>query len=198
MEEIYAAMIVYGLLAYYDGALFIPNREIMLEFQKALKNEDFGAVAKLVRNSEEILHATLNQEEEAVASYLHDIHNSEIPILKYNDENSLACVVTLAYLSARNKYQIRREEKNGKGFADFIFYPERQELPGIIIELKTDSTPEAAIAQIREREYCEKLKAAGVKKILLAGIHYDTRRKEHQCRIHSVMADIETIAGFTL
>jgi len=64
--------------------------------KKALKDEDFGVVAKLVRNSEEILHATLNQEE-AVASYLHDIHNSEIPILKYNDENSLACVVTLAY-----------------------------------------------------------------------------------------------------
>ncbi|MDE7310167.1 MAG: AAA family ATPase [Eubacterium sp.] len=36
-EEIYAAMIGYGLLAYHDGELWIPNKELMLEFQKALK-----------------------------------------------------------------------------------------------------------------------------------------------------------------
>lgn len=102
-EEIYAAMIGYGLLAYHDGELRIPNKELMLEFQKALKDDDFGYVAQLVRNSDEILNATLDRNEEKVVSYLHDIHNSEIPTLKYNDENSLSCVVTLAYLSARNK-----------------------------------------------------------------------------------------------
>lgn len=57
-EEIYAAMIIYGLLSYHDGELRIPNRELMLEFQKALKDDDFGQVAELVRNSEKILTAT--------------------------------------------------------------------------------------------------------------------------------------------
>ena len=112
-----------------------------------------------------------------------DIHNSVISILKYNVENSLACVVTLAYLSARNMYRIEREEKSGKGFADFIFYPRRKGIAGIIIELKADSTPEEAISQIREREYCQKLKREGIKQILLTGISYDTHRKIHQCRI---------------
>lgn len=37
-EQIYAAMIGYGLLSYYDGALFIPNKELMLEYHKALKD----------------------------------------------------------------------------------------------------------------------------------------------------------------
>lgn len=114
-EDIYAAMIIYGFLSYHDGELCIPNKELMLEFQKALKDDDFGYVADLVRNSDEILNATLDQNADGVVSYLHNVHNSEIPILKYNDENSLACVVTLAYLSARNKYRIEREEKSGKG-----------------------------------------------------------------------------------
>lgn len=181
--EIYAAMIIYGLLSYHDGELSIPNKELMLEFQKALKDDDFGAVAELVRNSDEVLNATLDQRADTVVSYLHNIHNSEIPVLKYNDENSLSCVVTLAYLSARNKYRIEREEKSGKGFADFIFYPRRRNLPGIIIELKADGTPEDAIRQIKEKDYCEKLKKESVEKILIAGINYDRSTKEHQCRI---------------
>ncbi len=49
-EEIYAAMVVYGLLSYHDGELCIPNKELMLEFQKALRDEEFGYVAELARN----------------------------------------------------------------------------------------------------------------------------------------------------
>lgn len=181
--EIYAAMIIYGFLSYHDGELKIPNKELMLEFQKALKDDDFGYVAELVRNSDEVLNATLDQNAAAVASYLHNIHNSEIPVLKYNDENSLSCVVTLAYLSARNKYKITREEKSGKGFADFIFYPRRKNLPGIIIELKANGSPQDAICQIKNKEYCEKLKKEKIDQILLVGINYSTDTKEHQCII---------------
>ncbi len=46
-EEIYAAMIIYGLLSYNDGQLRIPNKELMLEFYKALKDDDFGYAAEL-------------------------------------------------------------------------------------------------------------------------------------------------------
>lgn len=182
-EQIYSAMIVYGLLSYHDGALFIPNKELMLEYHKALKCDEFGCVAELVRNSDEILNATLRRDEKAVAAYLHNIHSSEIPILEYNDENGLLCVVTLAYLSARNKYRIEREEKSGKGFADFLFYPSKKGMPGIILELKADSTPEKAIQQIIEREYGTKLKCLGIENILMVGINYDTARKIHQCSI---------------
>ncbi len=185
-EEIYGAMIIYGLVSYHDGELCIPNKELMLEFQKALKDDDFGYVAELVRNSDEVLEATLDMEGGRVASYLHHIHNSELPILKYNDENSLSCVVTLAYLSARNKYRIEREEKSGKGFADFIFHPRRKNLPGIILELKADDTPEVAIEQIKKKEYCEKLWKENVTNILAVGLSYDTEKKEHQCVIEKM------------
>ncbi len=182
-KDIYSAMVIYGLLSYSDGELRIPNKELMIEFQNALEDDDFGYIAELVRNSGAVLEATLHQKGEIVASYLHNIHNSELPILKYNDENSLSCVVTLAYLSARNKYKVEREEKSGKGYVDFIFYPRRRNLPGIILELKADSTPETALAQIRDKEYCEKLKKENVTQILAVGINYDSKAKEHQCLI---------------
>lgn len=185
-EEIYSAMIVYGLLSYHNGEITIPNKELMLEFQKALKDEEFGYVAELVKNSDEILNATIEKNGDVVAAYLHNIHNSELPILKYNDENSLSCVVTLAYLSARNKYRVEREEKSGKGFADFIFHPKQKSMPGIVLELKAGGTPEAAIAQIKDKEYCEKLKKEDVKHILAVGISYDTEKKEHQCVVEDI------------
>ena len=185
-KDIYAAMVIYGLLSYHDGELRIPNKELMIEFENALEDDEFGYVAELVSSSNEVLEATLDKKGELVASYLHNIHNSELPILKYNDENSLSCVVTLAYLAARNKYRVEREEKSGKGYVDFIFYPKRKNHPGIIIELKADATPETAIAQIKEKEYSEKLRKVNVKKILAVGISYDTREKEHQCVIEEI------------
>ena len=185
-KEVYAAMIIYGLLSYHDGELRIPNKELMLEFESALEDSDFDYVAELVRNSGVVLNATLNRDGDTVASCLHSIHNSELPILKYNDENSLSCIVTLAYISARNKYRIEREEKSGKGFADFIFYPRYKNMPGIVIELKADSSPEMAIRQIREKEYCQKLRREDARTVLAVGISYDSRQKTHQCLIEEI------------
>lgn len=41
-KEIYSAMIILGFLSYHDGYLKIPNKELMLEFEKALADESFG------------------------------------------------------------------------------------------------------------------------------------------------------------
>ena len=51
-EEIYSAMIVLGFLSYYDGYLKIPNKELMKEFQKALKDESFGYVSEILKTQE--------------------------------------------------------------------------------------------------------------------------------------------------
>ena len=48
---------------------------------------------------------------------------------------------------------MEREDKSGKGFVDFIFYPEDRSDTCIILELKVDNTPEEAIEQIRDKEY---------------------------------------------
>ena len=176
-EEIYSAMIVYGFLSYYDGTIRIPNKELMKEFEKALKDKSFGEVMTIVKNSSNMLKATLNKDTETMEKIINDIHNSEIPILQYNDENSLSCVVTLAYLSARNEYKIEREEKSGKGYADFMFHPRKKNGTTIILELKKDDKVEKAINQIKEKEG---------RKILAVGICYNSKTKEHECKIEEV------------
>ena len=152
-EEIYSAMIVLGFLSYYDGYLKIPNKELMKEFEKALRDKSFGYVSQIIENSRNMLYATVNGDTNTVEKILHDIHNSEIPILQYNDENSLSCVLTLAYLSARDNYRIEREEKTGKGYADFTFHPRRRNDIAFIVELKKDEDVDVAINQIKSKEY---------------------------------------------
>ncbi len=44
-KEIFSAMIIYGFLSYRDGELRIPNKELMMEFENALEDDDFGYVA---------------------------------------------------------------------------------------------------------------------------------------------------------
>ncbi|MGN1033575.1 MAG: AAA family ATPase, partial [Intestinibacter sp.] len=186
-EEIYSAMIVLGFLSYCDGYLKIPNKELMKEFEKALKDDSFGVVSKIVNDSKKLLDATINCDAKTVEALLHNVHNSEIPILQYNDENSLACVVNIAYLSARDYYRIEREEKTGKGYADFMFHPKRKNRTGIIIELKKDDSVDNAINQIKEKEYAQKLRAEGrCRKILAVAICYDSKTKEHHCKIEEI------------
>lgn len=186
-EEIYSAMIVLGFLSYHDGYLKIPNKELMKEFEKALKDKSFGYVSEIINNSKRMLKATTSGNTKTVEDILHDIHNSEIPILQYNDENSLSCVLTLAYLSARDTYRIEREEKTGKGYADFTFHPRRKNDTAFIVELKKDEVPEVAINQIKAKEYIEKFKRENEHKHILAvAICYDSKSKEHSCKIEEL------------
>lgn len=186
-EEIYSAMIVLGFLSYHDGYLKIPNKELMKEFEKALRDKSFGYVSEIIENSKRMLKATVKGDTKTIESMLHDIHNSEIPILQYNDENSLSCVLTLAYLSARDTYRVEREEKTGKGYADFTFHPRRKNDIAFIVELKKDELPEVAIGQIRKKEYVEKFKRENEeKKVLAVAICYDSKEKEHKCKIEEL------------
>lgn len=115
--------------------------------------------------------------------------DTESPILSYNNEAELSAAVNLCYLSARNRYRVEREEKAGKGFVDFIFYPVRRNNDCLILELKVDDTPERAIQQIKDKKYAyrfqgklgENPKYTG--RILAVGISYQKKTKEHRCKI---------------
>lgn len=57
-DEIYSAMVVYGLLTYKDGYVSIPNRELMNNFAALLKKEEgLGYVYKLAKASAKMLEA---------------------------------------------------------------------------------------------------------------------------------------------
>lgn len=176
-----------GTIYIDNGYIKIPNKELMQEFEKALEDKSFGYVSKIIENSKNMLKATVNGDTDTIKSILHDIHNSEIPILQYNDENSLSCVLTLAYLAARDTYRIEREEKSGKGYADFTFHPRRKNDTAFIVELKKDESPEVAINQIKEKEYIEKFRRENNNHLILTvAICYDSKTKEHNCKIEEL------------
>ena len=52
---------------------------------------------------------------------------------------------------------MEREDKAGKGYVDFIFYPEVKSADAIILELKVGSTPKKAIQQIKDKNYVLRL-----------------------------------------
>ena len=192
-DEIYSAMVIYGLLTYEDGKVFIPNREIMDQFRLLLMSkESFGYVYNLARESEKMLKATIAGDTNTMSQILKYAHDSESPIFSYNNEIELSAVVNLVYLAARDRYQVEREEKAGEGYADFIFYPERKNADALILELKVDASPEEAIAQIKKKYYAlrlmgklgEKQKYTG--RILAVGISYDRKTKEHFCRVEEL------------
>ncbi len=45
LDQIYSAMVVYGLLTYEDGAVSVPNRELMDKFDELLlTNHNLGYI----------------------------------------------------------------------------------------------------------------------------------------------------------
>lgn len=188
-NQIYSAMVVYGLLTYEEGAVFIPNKELMDKFNELLlTNDSLGYIYNLARESSKMLHATLTGDTETMCKILKFAHDTESPILSYNSEIELSAVVNLVYLAARDKYRVEREDKAGEGYVDFIFYPERKDADALILELKIDSTPEIAIQQIKDKNYVLRLKGKigehpkYTGKILAVGISYDRKTKTHSCK----------------
>ena len=190
-DEIFSAMVVYGFLSYSEGMVSIPNKELMNKFEDMLRKEQsLGYVHRLAKESERMLKATLSEDTDTMLSILEFAHNTEIPLLSYNNESDLTVVVNLVYLSARDSYRIEREDKAGIGYADFIFYPERDvNADCIILELKVNHTPEEAIQQIKDKQYALRFKAKlGEKpkyrgRILAVGIAYDKKKNKHSCKI---------------
>ena len=190
-QQIFSAMVVYGLLTYDNGQVFIPNKELMDKFNELLlTKESLGYVHQLALKSELMLQATVHGDTETMSSILAFAHNTETPLLSYNNETELSAIVNLVYLAARDRYYVQREDKAGLGYVDFIFYPYNQHDDCLILELKVDHTPEEAIAQIKEKQYA--LKFAGTMgdahkrydgRILAVGIGYNKKDKQHRCKV---------------
>ena len=170
----------------------IPNQEVQKEFINCIEDGGWEPVMDAIRKSEELLNATISGDEDTVARIIEHVHQENTSILAYNDENSLACVISLAYYSAKKNYVIYRELVGGKGFADLVFIPRKTtQAPAIVVELKRNQTADAAIDQIKRKEYVQSLKDYRGE-VLLVGINYESKDsdgenyKKHFCKIERV------------
>ncbi len=187
-DDVLTLLIHLGYLTYdfYEKKCYIPNSEIAQEFINCIEDGGYEEVMKAILSSKELLKATLNKEEKEVSRIIEKIHDENISIFKYNDENSLSCVILLAYYAAKDDYVMYREIKAGKGVADIVFIPRSTiTTPALVIELKCNRNVDAAIEQIKNKQYVECLKDYSGK-ILLIGINYDTKKKKHTAKIEEI------------
>ena len=187
-DDVLTLLVHLGYLSYHwmDKTVSIPNKEVSQEYVNAISTMDWHEVIDSVEASKNLLEALWMQDEEAVAAGIDKAHR-EISILQYNNENSLACTINLAFYFAREYYTIIREFPTGKGFADLCFIPRKMhaDKPAVVIELKWEKSAQGAIAQIKDRHYTDALKEYRGN-LLLAGINYNRETKTHTCVIEQL------------
>lgn len=188
-DDVLTVLIHLGYLAYDKASkqCYIPNMEVAGELTNAVENSGWSRVADAVNASNDLLKATLQGDALSVAKGVDAAHDENTSILSYNDENSLSCVLRIAYYSAINEYVLHSELGTGKGFADLVLIPRKHvSKPAIILELKYNQSADSAIEQILRRNYPAKI-AEYAGEILLVGINYDKKTKQHTCRIDKVV-----------
>ena len=191
-DEALTALIHLGYLAYdaEEGSAYIPNYEVAKAYQAALNKGNWKDIAKSISRCDELLRATIAKDADKAAQIIEIAHEAYTSILKYNDENSLSCVLTMAYFTAPAYYNIVREFPAAKGFTDLVFIPRANagKRPAMVVELKYNQSADSAIQQIKENRYQGALSGYS-DRILLVGVNYDangTDKKKHTCVIEEV------------
>lgn len=186
-DDILTLLVHLGYLAYdaKDKTVYIPNEEIREEFVRAVTTGRHTELAKLIRNSDSLLEATINKDEEAVARAIEEAHRAGTAPTFYNNEQALRSVVRFAYISCVDEFLKIEELPSGHGYADVVFLPKKStDMPMLLVELKWNKSDEGAIKQIKKNIYPEVMKDYGGE-ILLIGINYDVKSKKHTCMIES-------------
>lgn len=187
-DDVLTYLIHLGYLGYNQNrrTAFVPNEEIRQELTMAVESRKWNEMITFQQESEHLLEATLDMDEEAVEEGIEKIHTEYVSNIQYNNENSLSSVLAIAYLSSMEYYfKPVRELPTGRGFADFVFIPKPEYVssyPALVVELKWNKNVKTALQQIKEKQYPDSvLDYTG--DILLVEINYDKKTKEHQCLI---------------
>ena len=187
-DDVLTYLIHLGYLA-YDRTFktaFIPNEEIRQEMILATKRKKWNELISFQKESEQLLRDTLQMDGDAVAKEIEKIHREYVSVIQYNNENSLSSVLSIAYLSAMQYYfKPIREFPAGRGFADFVFIPKpefQKFYPALVVELKWNKDVKTALDQIKDRKYPDSV-ACYAGELLMVGINYNEKTKEHECRI---------------
>jgi hypothetical protein len=169
-----------------DSTVRIPNTEVAQEFELSISRAGWGEVSKALDDSLTLINKTIAEDADYISEAFDKYRFEASSIIKYKDENSMACAITLAYYAAKRYYKIFREQPAGKGFADMIFLPlPKSTRPAIVIELKAKKSAQGAIDQIKNKNYPAALQGFS-KKILLVGIGWSKRKSHHDVKIEVV------------
>ena len=171
----------------YRKAAYVPNAEIKAVLMDIVREQNWYERMETIKRSENLLKAIKELDGATVATIIQDIHNSSaVSLLDYNDEESLTyCVMTGLLWATLDDYSCHREDQTGTGRVDLVYEPITRKHPLILIEFKYDGSAEEAIAQIKTQEYF-KLYTGQYRNIIIVGINYSTKTKDHQCLIEKL------------
>ena len=187
-DSIYVYLVHLGYLGYNDEdeTIYVPNEETRRELLHSVRDNHWPQYESALKLSEQVVVATENKDTETIANLLAKVHEDKVPVLEYNSESALRYVVLMAYLATEKDYLAPLNEfQTGKGFADIVYLPKKVSKngkPALIIELKKDASAKVALEQIKERDYVSRVKEY-TENILLIGINYDSKTKQHTCEI---------------
>lgn len=168
---------------------YVPNKEIRSVLTGIVRKQNWYERMDTIERSENLLKAIKARDGNKTAGFIQEIHNSPaVSLLDYNDEESLTyCVMTGLLWSTLDDYTYHREEQAGKGKVDLVYEPNiKGAAPLILIEFKYGKSAEEALKQIKTQEYFRRYTKLYTKNILLVGINYDPKSKNHQCLIEKL------------
>ena len=168
---------------------YVPNKEIRSVLTGIVRKQNWYERMDTIERSENLLKAIKARDGSKTAELIQEVHNSPaVSLLDYNDEESLTyCVMTGLLWSTLDDYTYHREEQAGKGKVDLVYEPNiKGAAPLILIEFKYGKSAEEALKQIKTQEYFRRYTKLYTKNILLVGINYDPKSKNHQCLIEKL------------
>lgn len=167
--------------------LRIPNREILGALaglvESWLKSQVGGSVelermlAALLGGDARLLERYLSRIVEASLSY-HDLGGD-------NPERVFHAFVVGLLVSLGPRYEVRSNRESGYGRYDVMVLPRAAGQPGVVIELKAidaeagetrEQALEAALRQIREKDYAAELRERGAQPIHTLAVAFDGKR----------------------
>ena len=192
-NDVFSLLVCLGYLgcsetkSQFRKVAYVPNTEIKAVLMDIVREQNWYERMETIKRSENLLKAIIELDGTTVATIIQELHNSSaISLLDYNDEESLTyCVMTGLLWSTLDDYSYHREEQAGKGRVDLVYEPLTRRHPLILIEFKYDGSTEEAIAQIKTQEYFKRY-TKQYRDIIIVGINYSTKSKEHQCLIEKL------------
>lgn len=192
-NDVFSLLVCLGYLgcsetkSQFRKVAYVPNTEIKAVLMDIVREQNWYERMETIKRSENLLKAIRELDGSTVATIIQELHNSSaVSLLDYNDEESLTyCVMTGLLWSTLDDYSYHREEQAGKGRVDLVYEPLTRRHPLILIEFKYDGSTEEAIAQIKTQEYFKRY-TKQYRDIIIVGINYSTKTKDHQCLIEKL------------
>ena len=155
-------------------------------FTRLLNRPKNKCLSELIQASEKLFKDTLDGNEEVVAETIMRVRETNYAPMFYNNEQALRYVIKFAYIICIDYYLKVEELPTGQGIADVVFITKQDtSLPVLIVELKWNKAADCAIQQIKEKRYPAILEGY-VGEMVIVGINYDTKTKEHSCKIERI------------